>query len=423
MRIARTGVAAGLLLVGACGDPTAPGFDGAPAVIEALPRALTGSERAVIEASNAFSMSLLREVDARDPAANVFLSGLSASMALGMTMNGAAGATWNAMRQTLRFGDLSEEEIDASYRDLIALLLTLDPRVVIGIANATFADDAFAVRQDFLDRLREFFDAEAGTLDFQDPSSIDVVNAWAAEKTHDRIKEILKSWPPDAVLALLNALYFKGDWTEKFDRGETAPRTFELSSGETVQVEAMRSEEALLRVGHDAETGATVGELPYGGRAFVMDVVLPPEGTSLDVFLEGADGAAWNRWTQALPGDFSTGVVQLPKIELEYERVLNGELIAMGMAVAFGEGDVAPDFSRIGPGDLAIGLVKQKTYLRVDEEGTEAAAVTVVVVNQIVSVPATPALIVDRPYLFAIRERLSGTVLFLGVVRDPRGQG
>jgi serpin B len=119
MRIARTGIAAGLLLVGACGDPTAPGFDGAPAVIEALPRALTGSERAVIEASNAFSMSLLREVDARDPAANVFLSGLSASMALGMTMNGAAGATWDAMRETLHFGDLSEENINASYRDLM----------------------------------------------------------------------------------------------------------------------------------------------------------------------------------------------------------------------------------------------------------------------------------------------------------------
>ena len=422
MRIARTGVAAGLLLVGACGDPTAPALDGAPTVIEELPRALSGTERAVIDASNAFSMDLLREVDTRDTAANVFLSGLSASMALGMTMNGAAGATWDAMRTTLRFDDLSEEEIDASYRDLIALLLTLDPQVMIGIANATFADDAFAVRQDFLDRLREFFDAEAGTLDFQDPSSVDVVNEWAAEKTHDRIEKILESWPDGAVLALLNALYFKGDWTEKFDRGRTAPRPFELPSGETVQVETMRSEEALLRVGRDPQTGATVGELPYGGRAFVMDVVLPPAGTSLDAFLESADADAWNRWMQVLPGDFSTGIVQLPKIELEYERVLNDELIDMGMAVAFGGGDVPADFSRIGPGGLSISLVKQKSYVRVDEEGTEAAAVTVVVVG-VISMPATPALVVDRPYLFAIRERLSGTVLFLGVVRDPRGEG
>jgi serpin B len=421
MRIARTGVAACLLLVGACGDPTAPAHDAAPAVIDALPRALSDSERVLIDASNAFSMDLLRQVDTRDTAANVFLSGLSASMALGMTMNGAAGATWDAMRATLRFDDLSEEEINASYRDLIALLLTLDPQVVIGIANATFADDAFAVRQDFLDRLREYFDAEAGTLDFQDPSSLDVVNEWAAEKTHDRITKILESWPPGAVLALLNALYFKGDWTEKFDRGRTAPRPFELSSGETVQVETMRSEEALLRVGRDPETGATVGELPYGGRAFVMDVVLPPEGTSLDAFLQSADADAWNRWMGALRGDFSEGIVQLPKIELEYERVLNDELIDMGMAIAFGRGDIPPDLSRIGPGDLAISLVKQKTYVRVDEEGTEAAAVTVVVINQ-TSAPQTPALIVDRPYLFAIRERLSGTVLFLGVVRDPRGQ-
>ena len=420
MRSARTGVAAGLLLLGACGEPTGPAVDDAPAVIEALPRELTGSERAVIDASNAFSIDLLREVDARDAAPNVFLSGLSASMALGMTMNGAAGDTWDAMRTTLRFDDLSEEEINASYRDLIALLLALDPRVEIGIANATFADDGFAVRQDFLDRLREYFDAEAGTLDFQHPSSLEAVNAWAAEKTHDRIEEILKSWPPGAVLALLNALYFKGDWTEKFDQGRTAPRPFELSSGETVEVGTMRSEEALLRVGHDPETGATVGELPYGGRAFVMNVVLPPAGTSLDAFIEGADGEDWNRWMAALPPDFSTGIVQLPKIELEYERELNDELIEMGMAIAFGEGDVPPDFSRIGPGALEISLVKQKTYVRVDEEGTEAAAVTVVVINE-TSAPQTPALVVDRPYLFAIRERLSGTVLFLGVVRDPRG--
>jgi serpin B len=420
LRIARTGVAAGFLLVGAYGDPTAPAPDAAPAVIEELPRALSGSERALIEASNAFSMDLLREVDTRDTAANVFLSGLSASMALGMTLNGAAGATWDAMRATLRFDDLSEEEINASYRDLIALLLTLDPQVVIGIANATFADDAFAVRQEFLDRLRDYFDAEAGTLDFQDPSSLEVVNGWAAEKTHDRIERILESWPDGAVLALLNALYFKGDWTEKFDGGRTASRPFELSSGETVQVETMRSEEALLRVGHDAETGATVGELPYGGRAFVMDVVLPPEGTSLDAFIESADPDAWDRWMETLPGDFSTGIVQLQKIELEYERVLNDELIDMGMAIAFGRADIPPDLSRIGPGDLAISLVKQKTYVRVDEEGTEAAAVTVVVVSQTVAAQ-TPALVVDRPYLFAIRERLSGTVLFIGVVRDPRG--
>ena len=123
----------------------------------------------------------------------------------------------------------------------------------------------------------------------------------------------------------------------------------------------------------------------------------------------------------ALPGEFANGVVQLPKIELEYEKVLNEELKDMGMAVAFGEGDVPPDFSRIGPGDLYISIVKQKTYVRVDEEGTEAAAVTIVVVSQTVGVPEVPTLIVDRPYLFAIRERLSRTVLFTGVVRDPRG--
>ncbi len=385
----------------------------------AWPRALSASELAVIDAANTFSMDLLREVESRTAGPNIFLSGLSASMALGMTMNGAAGATWDSMRAALRFGDLSEEEINASYRDLIALLLELDDRVELGIANATFADNGFPIDQGFLDRLREYFDAEAGTLDFDDPSSIDIVNAWCDEKTHGRIDEILKQWPPGAVLALLNALYFKGDWTEKFKRRMTRPRPFTLPSGETVDVETMRSEETLVRKAHDPGTGATIGELPYGGRAFVMDIVLPPEGTSLDAFVQDLDAAAWDRWMNALPESFSGAVVQMPKMELEFEKELNGELIDMGMGIAFGEGPT--DFSRMGAAGLEISLVKQKSFVRVDEEGTEAAAVTIVVVVATSATPGPPMLIVDRPYLFAIRERLSGTVLFLGTVRDPRG--
>ena len=419
MSVARPTLAALLafLSVG-CGDVFGPDPDVAPTVIEELPRLLSADELAVIDASNAFSTDLLREVEARDGADNVFLSGLSASMALGMAMNGAGGETWDSMRATLRFDDLSEDEIDVSYRDLIALLLDLDPRVEIGIANATFADRGFPVSQTFLDRLRTYFAAEARTLDFADPSSIATVNAWAAEKTHHRIEKILGQWPDGAVLALLNALYFKGDWTEKFDRGETASRPFTLPSGQTVARDAMHSRDALLRLGHDPGTGVTVGELPYGGRAFVMDVVLPPEGGLLDDLVEGLDGDVWNRWMATLPGEFEKGVVQLPKLEIEYEKVLNDELIHMGMGVAFGKGPLPPDFSRLGPGDLAISLVKQKSYVRVDEEGTEAAAVTVVVVGDS-AVPSVPSLVVDRPYLFAIRERLSGTIIFLGTVRDP----
>ena len=421
MGTSRAATAACAILLIGCGNPFGPDPDPAPAIIEALPRELTGSEQVVIDASNAFSMDLLHAVDSGSDAPNVFLSGLGASMALGMTMNGAAGTTWDAMRSTLRFGELSEEEINASYRDLIALLLELDPRVEIGIANATFADDGFAVEQAFLDRVREYFDAEARTIDFDDPSSVDEVNAWVAEKSHDRIEKILETWPPLSVLALLNALYFKGDWTEQFDGSRTEPRPFTLASGETVQVETMRSEESLLRMGHDEATGAVIGELPYGGRAFVMDVVVPPVGTSLDELVDGLDAATWDRWTSSLQGEFGKAVVQLPKIELEYEKELNDELVDMGMAVAFGKGDVPPDFSRLGPGDLAITLVKQKSYVRVDEVGTEATAVTVVVVGITSAPPPPPPLVVDRPYLFAIRERLSGTVLFMGTVRDPRG--
>jgi serine protease inhibitor len=332
-------------------------------------------------------------------------------------MNGAAGATWDSMRATLRFGDLSEEEIDASYRDLIALLLSLDPRVEIGIANAIYVDESHPVQQSFLDRVAEYFDAKAATLNLGDPASLDVINAWVSDKTHGRIEKILDEMPPGLIVALLNALYFNGDWTNKFDAGVTQPRPFTLPSGQTVQVEAMRSEEALIRLGSDAETGAVIGELPYGGRAFVMDIVLPPEGVSLDAFVQDMDRDAWNRWMKALPDSFGDALVQMPKIELQYERRLDDDLIGMGMAIAFGKSATPPDFSRMRPG-LFIGLAKQKTYVRVDEEGTEAAAVTVIGMFDTAVGPAS--FIVNRPYLFAIRERLSGTVLFLGTVRDPR---
>jgi len=402
------------VLVAGCDLITGP--EKPPARIEALPRALTVSEREVITRSNAFAFELLREVYQREDGANVFLSPLSASMALGMTLNGAATATFDSMRATLGFAGLTQDEINRSYHDLTDLLLNLDPKVELAIANSTWARQGFPLQTSFFNAVSTWFDAEARELDFADPATLGVINGWAAEKTHDRIPKVLDEIKPEHILFLLNAVYFKGDWTNRFDSGDTRASVFRLADGQSVQVPTMHGK---IRAAVSWRPGVVLGELPYGGQAFVLTIALPEGNGTLGNLIASLDAETWAAWTDALPaadyGELQPIQVSLPKLELDYEVMLNDALEALGMGIAF-DHDRA-DFSRLTPEQAYIDFVKQNTFLKMDEKGTEAAAVTTVG-GGVVSAP--PSLIVDRPYLLAIRERLSGTILFLGAIGDPR---
>lgn len=407
----------------ACDSSTDPGTDDPPVRITELPRALSEAELEVIGHSNEFAFELMREAyadEAEKP--NVFLSPLSASMALGMTLNGAAGETFDAMRGTLRFEGLSQEEINHAYRDLIELLLELDSGVDMRIANSAWAAQGLPFRSEFFEAIQTWFDAQAEERDFSDPATVDAINGWADEQTNGRISQVLDEIDPDHILFLLNAIYFNGSWTHRFDAEETRPSPFTFADGSEVEVERMNGE---LRAGIRFVDGVQIGELAYGGQAFVMNLVLPPEGGSLEELLASLDAQTWERWTEGLPEDYQKAQeiqVGLPKLELSYEKKLNDVLTTLGMGVAF-SGRLA-DFSRLVESDFTqnvfLDFVKQNTYLRVDEEGTEAAAVTTVGFKA-TSMP--PSLIVDRPYLLVIRERLSGTILFIGAIGDPRHTG
>lgn len=400
-------LAAGLA-AGACGrdaDPIEP--------ITELPRELSVAERQVIAASNTFGFELLRAVRAADPAApNVVLSPVSVSMALGMALNGAAGATFEEMRAALRFGSLGQEEINAAYRGLLRLLAGLDPRVELGIANSTWARRGFAFEPSFFQAVRDHFDAEARELDFGLPTAKDTINAWVRAKTRGRIDAIVDEIRRDDILFLINAVYFKGGWATRFDPARTAPGPFRLEDGRTVTVPLMHGKDVPVSIG--AVDGVMLAELPYGGGAFGMVVALPPEGTRLAALIERLDVATWARWTAAL-GSPGRANVTLPRFELRDEQVLNGPLQALGMTKAFQP--YVADFSRLTPAEAYISKVKHKSFLKVDEAGTEAAAATSVGIG-VVSLP--PTVTVDRPFLLAVRERLSGTVLFLGAIGDPR---
>jgi serpin B len=332
-------------------------------------------------------------------------------MALGMTLNGANAATFDSMAAALGFAGLTQEAINASYRELIDLLSDLDPTVRFEIANAIWAREGVPFHQAFFDAVAASFDAAAQSRDFADPATVDAINAWVEGHTGGFIDSIVEELDAALVMLLVNAIYFDGAWTTQFDPADTRTQAFTREDGSAVDVDMMSLSDVEVPAGGGPSYGAI--ELPYGGQAFSMVVVLPDPGTTVRDLLATLDASAWTALTAGLaPRELD--VVALPKFTLTFDTYLNDALQAMGMDPAFRPG---ADFTRMSPiGDqLCIDFVRQKTFIEVDERGTRAAAVTSVGV----SVTSFSGFIVDRPFLFAIRERLSGTIVFIGLVGDP----
>lgn len=383
--------------------------------ITRLPRELSSAENDLIEADNAFGLKLFAQVlEGEEPRANVFVSPLSVAMALGMAYNGADSATRDAMQETLELQGLGLEEVNQSYRDLIDMLRGLDPNVEFSIGNSIWYDQRYTFQPDFLDVNREYFDAEVTGLDFTAPGAAPTINDWVSSVTKGRIEQIVTPpISPDLVMFLINAIYFKGDWTRPFDKERTRPAPFTLTDGRQKQVDMMFYPEP-DSVFVYSDGSVTVLDLPYGGRAYSMTIALPAEGTAVGSVVASLTAEAWRQWTSGLRVE--RAIVSMPKFTLEYELELSDALKALGMGVAFDPS--AADFTRIysGAERVYISRVKHKTFVDVNEEGTEAAAATSVEVG-VTSLP--PMIAVDRPFLFAIREKFSGTILFLGVVEDP----
>jgi serine protease inhibitor len=399
-----------LLVLGGCGSSTGPGGD-LPPILTELPRTLSSSEHRIVEGANPVAFDLLREATkALAPDSNVFLSPLSASMALGMTLNGAGGETYDAMRTALRLDGMPEADVNQGYRDLIGLLVGLDSRTEMRIANSIWGNLTLPVEPAFTDAGRTFFDAEVRTLDFGSPEALTTINDWVSGKTNGRIPQLLDYLSAEEVLFLINAIYFKGKWRTAFDAKDTRDGPFHGADGRDRAAPLMWQQGDLR---YDETEDYQAVDLLYGNGAFAMTVLLPKAGRTPPEILAGLDPASWN----ALAGRFTEREVTLtfPRFRLEYGRRLTDDLTALGMGIAFGRG---ADFYRIAdvrPDRLYITRVDQKTFVEVNEEGTEAAAATAVGIG-IISVPEPVEMRVDRPFVFAIRERLSGAVVFLGVM-------
>jgi serpin B len=369
-----------------------------------------GDAAAVGEAVNGFGFDLLGGLT--DGQENAVSSPLSASVLLAMVLAGAGGDTAEAMAAALHLDDPRDGRVGT----LLDTLTGTDD-VTLSTANALWADDQVPFEPDYLEFVRDTFRASVENADLGEPATGDVIDAWVDERTEGLIPEIAADLGlpnPDAALILLNAVYFLGEWTTRFDPADTADQPFTLADGSRAQVPLMHLREQQL--GYGERDGYRMLRLPYGedGR-YGMEILLPDD--DLPSLLAELDAAEWRAAVDGLT-EQTVDELALPRFELEWAGTLNEPLAALGMAPAFDA--AAADFAPMSPMKLVLTAVVHKTFLRVDEAGTEAAAVTG---GGMEVTSAQPPLTfrVDRPFAFTISDTETGTILFLGAVADPRG--
>jgi serpin B len=366
----------------------------------------------VIETNNQFGLELLKKVFETEEKANVMISPASVSIALGMTYNGAETATREAFEEVLNYEGLTRGEVNEITRELIHVLLTNVHGNLLEIANSLWYNEGFPVEPEFIGLNSHYFDAEVRELDFQSADAVSTINDWVSEKTHGKIDEIIDSIDPAVMMFLINAIYFNCVWETEFDPDNTQQASFYNEDGSLYGNVDMMQLENTFRVANQQSYRAI--ELPYKNGKFSMFLFLPSEEISVNELVQELDAATWNSWMASFSEqeDFT---VYLPRFEFEFERSLADDLKAMGLEIAFT--DLA-DFSGISPIPLFISDVIHKTYIKVNEEGTEAAAVTAVVM-ELTSIQPMNELRLDRPFLFAITENSSRSILFAGKVAEP----
>lgn len=336
-----------------------------------------------------------------------FVSPLSLHIALGMLLNGSDTQTKDEIQKVLRVSsDLATT--NGIYKDLIDNLPLSDPKVKNTIANSVWYRNDFKVEQSYLDNLKNNFNAGVFGENFDDKATVGKINNWASDNTNGKIRKVLDEIKSDQVLFLMNALYFKGDWKTQFKAADTRDENFTGTKG----VKSVKMMNMTENVKYAKRDNYQAVELPYGDGNYVMTVILPDKST--DATLASLSTSEWQQLNGALKEQ--KVIVGLPKFTLEYEADLKKVLSEMGMNAAFTDG---ADLSKIASpaGRLKVGMVKQNTYVGIDEKGTEAAAVTTIGVV-LTSVPVYPTVVCNRPFLFVISEKQSNTILFTGKISN-----
>ena len=370
----------------------------------------------IADGTNEFAFDFfknLQQVDNSDK--NLFVSPLSLHIALGMLLNGAENETAAEILKTLKMEGVSKEDLNKAYNTLLNDMPAADSKVTLGLANSVWYRNDFSVETDFMNVVRQSFNAEVTGLEFNNAAK-DRINQWASDKTNGKIKKVIDEIKNDEVMFLLNALYFKGDWKTKFDAKNTIDQTFHLQTGTDKKVKMMYAKSDFALSGSLKYIAV---KLPYGNGQFEMTLLLPRDQNSITEILNSFTSAEWNK----IKSDTAkTGInLGLPKFTLEYSKRLNDVLKSMGMPKAFSDLAEFGKITKTMP--IKVGFVKQDTYLGIDEKGTEAAAVTTIAMVELSAGPKEPQnIIFDRPFGLIISEKTSNTILFMGRIMNPESK-
>lgn len=395
-----------------------PAIELDPALVPSIEQPATLDQsvnQQLVTANTRFGFKLFSQLLQADNTENIVISPSSVASALGMTYNGASGSTQQAMAEALELQGMSLEDVNQASAALKTSLESADPSVKLAIANSLWGRQGIEFKPEFLQRNREFYDAEVTSLDFSRADASDIINNWVSENTEGKIPEIVDQINPDDVLFLVNAIYFKGAWADEFDPAQTIDCPFSLLDG-SEKLHPLMTRSGEYRYSETDSFQAV--SLPYSEGRLSMYVFLPQAGVSSQQFYQTLTAENWDTWMSSFRS--RPGFLQIPKFKLDYGATLNDALTAIGMAPAFDS--MQADFSGISDASTVINQVQHKTFIEVNEEGTEAVAATSVRVT-LTSLPAPQEpfeMVVDRPFFFAIRDNQTGTVLFMGSVVNPQ---
>ena len=371
----------------------------------------TKAESQLSSSGNTFGLYLFQQLIQEEPGENIFVSPLSVSAALGMTYNGAGGETREQMKQTLGFLGLTPEQINQSYQQLFSYLTGLDSNVQMKIANSIWYNNTYTFKSSFIETNQKYFGAEVASLNFGSGTAADSINGWVDKNTNGKISKIVeKPLDPRMAMFLINAIYFKGTWTYQFADSLTTDDFFMPRSGEKQPIKMMHIKRDLS---YYQTPELQIVDLPYGEGAYSMTIILPRQGMDINQFVLSLSEGRLNDWMTGL--SMKEGRLALPRFKLEYEVMLNKALQLLGIQDAFNAQKA--DFSGMSDDlGLVISEVKHKTFVEVNEKGTEAAAVTSIGVR-VTSVGPEPFVMnVNRPFVYMIRDRDTNTILFIGRV-------
>ena len=370
----------------------------------------------LINAHNQFSFKLFSQIAKDRTSENLFVSPSSVAIALSLLYNGAEGQTQAQISQLLGFDNMTLEEVNLASQTLQQSLQDSAQTVQMNVANSLWVKQDVSFRHQFLKNNRQYFSAEITNLDFNNPRSVGIINRWVSNKTQEKIEEIIDSIDPKNILFLINAIYFKGEWKYKFDNNLTTLEDFFLPNGSIKKHKLMMRNGRFLYQETDIFQAVS---LNYDGEDWRFDLYLPKDNKSLKDFLEELSQDNWHQWIR----DFRSrkGLLRFPRFQSEYEMNLETSLQALGMRDAFSASQA--NFSKMTSYSVVVDQIKQKTFIDVNEKGTEAAAVTSIDIRTTAAIPPdqTFQMIVNRPFFYAIRHKKTGTILFMGTIVNPSG--